>query len=353
MVDLEKLSDDFSMWWKRKQMDADTQLEFLKKLSRLCDHMSPSNAVNHLAKTQTGIQLELLHDLQANIKAGRLISDGLANWLDPMIVEGISIGESKGAFKAALKNAIESMGLSKEKIFRSIFNIRLMYTFFIFIFAVYATYFVNNNILELDIIKSSLAKMPELPSDIKLIQNTAYFIDNLLLPCLILVASIIAFLWYSVVTYLGEYRSKLDSLPIFYEYRILSAISFLSGFNLLKTFNLEDVRALGLIKEKTNSEYIRMHVGMAIDRFRSGNPLSESLNTGLFNKNDALTISALLGTDSSFDEVSKSIIEDMADSLKRRFTKINLILVILLMLGIVSFMIPVVSVVMGVDQYVV
>lgn len=329
--------------------DHKQQKKFLITFERLLRRTTETNAISHMAEISTGPFQRVCLEIKASLKEGGTISDGMSNWFDPIVVQGVRIGEESNGLHDAVKASIASHDLGVSYFLRAFSS--LVYPLITLIASGLAFVFLGNKLLPL--IQGKLAKMASIPMDAQVVLAVNEFFTLWLFPSLVFIVVLFFLVANILSNNTSEVRLSLDSRPIFYEYRQMKALFFLRMFSLLKKYNLEDVVALQTILQTQKNGYLRWHLREMLNAMKEGQSLSIAIDTGLINKNDVMTLK-FLADDSGKDDfcdVIDTTVEGIVNEMKSHFELIASTIknVMLVVIGFLLYFLM--TFVMTIDKY--
>lgn len=334
---------------RRMKFSSKEQLKFLTNLERLLRKLNATKAVRHMANCTSGIHKQICEEIEDSIREGGGVADGIAPWFDPVVVQGIRIGEQRDALHDAVKVSIENQKLSSGNIFSALMG--LAYPGLIFIVCGIVAIFLKAQLFPL--MEKKLNAMSSLPTEIVVVQSLASFWTFWIYPTTLILMVLIALFISHLNNAVDSGRLDRDSWPLFFEYRQFKVIFFLRMFSMLKKYKITDINALNSISDLQSNPYLGWHLASMIDSIRDGESLGNSLDTGLINKNDVATLIILAdGTDvDALCEAIDTTLEGVIDNLKRRISIIVTIAKNILLILIGYLAIQLITFVLSIEKY--
>jgi len=334
---------------RRYQFDKKEQLKFLTTFERLLRRLNATKAIGHMAKSSHGMHKRVCDDVAESIQAGGTIADGLEPWFDPVVVQGIRIGEERDVLLDSVKVSIATQKLSAGNIFSAVSS--LAYPAIIFVVCGVVALFLKARLFPL--IEDKVAKMGSVPMEVFVIQALSSFWSFWVIPTTIVLFGFIIIVIHHLNNSTDDGRSERDQLPIFYEFRQLKVIFFLRMFSMLKKYNMTDLAALNSLDSLQRNRYLGWHIGNMKDAIQDGNSLAIAIDTGLINKDDVLTL-MILADDADKDGFCEAIdttIEGVIENVKFRIAALTSVTRYILFIFSGYLVTQLVTFVLSIDKY--
>lgn len=347
---LGQIADSTVHYWKySRKFPVAKQKRFLITFERLLNSLNPVKAIFLMREVATGVELEVLNDINESLQRGGKISDGFENWFGDFVVQGLRLGEENNSLKQAVRAAIDNMSLSGLEIF-SPFS-KAVYPIVLTFSGLSLSSYLGSRLLPL--ISKKLAKYNEIPFEITVFKALTYFNDHILSYLLIAFFSIIVGLVFYFKNGVGERRDKLDSYFPFYEYRQIKSIFFMRMFSMLKKYKMADLAILSSIAKREKDLYMLHHTNKMINGIKDGLVIGKAIDTGLINKADILTLKVLSESqEGMFVDAMEGTIEGTVEAIKLRFEIIaNVLKYVFMTIGFI-ILADMGTVIFSIDKYV-
>lgn len=333
--------------WSRIQFDKKEQIRLLVSLERLTRYKSLSDAISHMIETSEGIVVDVLLDMQQSAKEGNAYMSKAEKWFPLDIAASLKLGETKN-INYTLKTSAELMQGVSGNVFSS-FTL-LIYPMVILTSVFALCSFVDHKILKL--LEAKINKLSEVPQDIVIVKIGSSFVGFAGILTAIVFFSLFVFFKIQLSNHVGKNRFKLEKMPIFSEFRQLTAIRFLKMYSNLLKQGLVNYDILMTIYEASNSKYLQYHIEKIIPIIQRGGKITQAFNTGLIDRRDLATMKVLFGTQGDgYQEAVDVACLEATDRLSRKMTRISYFLVIFIG-GVGAFFgLPAISVIMSIDQF--
>ncbi|MFU8797385.1 MAG: type II secretion system F family protein [Gammaproteobacteria bacterium] len=274
-----------------RQLSFSTQLQrdVLEDFSALIEDGIPaSQAVDILVNVTTGTTAEVLEEIRKRIGQGRRISDGMAGWFPPHIVEIVRAGEEGGTLGQTLAIAAKTLSQRKD-ILSSLFS-SLSYPLVVILMGLGVTVFLKDSILaNFEAIKP----VSQWPANGQFIYGLASFIQEWWWATFLALIGAIIFIAWGLRMYIGPLRSTLDEIPLISLYRKMTAARFMEILGLLISNGVVFKRALHIIQSNA-PDYLASHLLAMEHRLGGGQAnIADVLDTGLIDNSDMARLRAI------------------------------------------------------------
>lgn len=274
--------------------------------SQLLPEVYPKGGMNFIVK-----------DIAASLSAGTNLSDALKKWLPPQLVAMIKTGEMTGRLAEGLKIAGTILESSGSKFFNDYMK-GISYGL--------AVWLGSLGILLMFAIKVLPVILPFLKGKVLPFEISGYiayytFILEHGILTVIVFFIVVGLLVYTLRSYVGKLRPKLDQMPIFKIYRQISSQRLLEEISQYFRGNLLIDTAIDIMLKNGNSRYYNSHLQQIKLKLSQGtNNIALALDTGLFD-NHIMTILVAMGKVNKFEEKSGAYAEIIKKELTARIEK--------------------------------
>lgn len=291
------------------------QRRFLVTFQRLLSTLQPVKAIYLMREVATGVELEVLNDINNSLQSGGKISDGCDKWFSSFVVQGLALGEQNNSLKEAVAAAIENMAFSGTSLFSTF--VRILYPVVLTFSGMGLISYLGSSLLPL--LLNKLSKLKEVPFEMTLFKSIAFFYDNILLYVFMFLFVSFMGLYFYLKNGVGERRSNLDQYFPFYEYRQIKSILFMRMFAMLKKYKMSDLAILSSLAKNEKDLYMLSHINKMIKGIQSGHSMGVAIDTGLINRADILTLKVLTESqEGMFVEAMEGTIKGAVEAIKYR-----------------------------------
>lgn len=262
------------------------QQAFLEDVSTLIEDGVPANqAVQTVAQMATGSIKTVANNILQKISEGKPIADGMQGWFPQPVVEIIRAGEEGGTLAENLAAAARALA-QKSKGLTAIVN-SIVYPIAVIVMGLVVSVFVKHSVFANF---AAIKPVNQWPTNGQVLYQVATFVESWWWLVLIIIVAFFVMLGRLLQELTGEPRRLMDSLPILYLYRSVTAARFMETLGLLLSNGIILKRALTIMRYKA-SHYLAWHIFMMEMRLSGGREnIAEVLDTGLISKGDILRL---------------------------------------------------------------
>ncbi len=262
------------------------QQAFLEDVTNLMkDGVPAPQAIATVQELATGPTKEAAKDILEKISEGQFVSDGLAEWFPPAIVEIIRSGEQGGVLTQAMTAAIEFLTQRLSAISSLLGSIAYPTT--VFIIGLIVSVFLKHSVF---INFAAIKPINTWPSNGQLLITLATFIEAWWWLIIITILALGIFLRQILINLTGRIRNVIDTLPPFSLYRDYASARFMETLGLMLTNNITFKHALTIL-QRNATRYLAWHIYLMQFRLSSGHEnIADVLDTGVIKQADMLRL---------------------------------------------------------------
>lgn len=277
-----------------------SQIELLEDLlSMLNSGVKLYDAFTFFVRAFEGGQKDVSNLAIKALSSGKSFTTYWDGWFSPEVISVIRIGEERSILINTLPRVIEFLKSGSSGL--GLFLKKLAYPGLILMISFFMADQMSSTAYPILFdLKPDINEWPTLPASIYLYWE---FILKHIVSILSVFIGIILFIRYVLMNYIGEYRSDLDGLPIFRQYRLINASIFMQMFGLL----LRDVAPMSAIEmmERHSSVYMKSHYRKMLAQLSKGATQgSRYLKSGLLDATQFSRLSVLSDANDFEDAIS-------------------------------------------------
>jgi len=273
-------SQDFETQFMKWQFGARAQADFIQDLVKLLeDGVQIRAAMAFMADNTRAPKKLAAASVLSALEGGDALADGFAGWFPLEAIEAIRAGEASGDVRGALRSVAGS--LDKRAGLTSLVLGELGYPSLLLVQVIGTLGYIGSKKVGIFQTMSELLPRERWPSLSITVESLSAAVRGywFLVPVVL-----IGMLWFSrqtLTTYIGEYRERLDKMPIFATYRRMVTAELLGSLALMLANGVKLRNAIGLL-ERNASPYLATHLARMRVRLEQGTTnMGTVLNTGL------------------------------------------------------------------------
>lgn len=323
------------------------QQAFLEDVANLIkDGVPAPQAIATVQELSKGPTREAAKDILKTISEGQRISDGLAYWFPPSIVEVIRAGEQGGVLTQTLTTAVEFLKHRSSAL--SSLLTSLVYPITVLIMGLVVSVFLKHSVFENF---AAIKPVNTWPANGKLLMYLSTFVEHWWWLMAFIIIAIIIGIRQTLTKITGDIRKIIDTIPMLSLYRDYAAARFMETLGLLLTNRVGFKQALSVIQHNA-TRYVAWHVYMMQFRLSGGREnIADVLDSGLIKQADILRLRVMAkgkGFDTALLHLGAQSLERNTRNIKTAGKIIGAVL-----LGIdASFLIFMIFAVYGVGSFV-
>ncbi|EKD75637.1 MAG: Type II secretory pathway component PulF-like protein [uncultured bacterium] len=280
--------------WKQPlqkfQFSAKEQQAFLEDISVLVnDGVTPAYAIEMFSKiSKSEVTRNVAKAISLKIAEGKGMAEGMVGWFSVPIVELVRAGEQGGTLGDTLAFAAKTLSATNSIV--SSFISALIYPVAVMVMGALVAVFINKSVF---VQFREIKPLDQWPTDGQNLVALAEFIqDGWWLILLFIVALLIAGRYF-FHNYTGEFRKKIDHLPVLSMYRKLTAARFMETLGMLIANGIAFKKAIKIIQYHT-TPYLSFYLIQMDYRLGAGKlNIAEVLDTGLIDEEDIMRLQAV------------------------------------------------------------
>lgn len=262
------------------------QQAFLEDITNLIkDGVPAPQAIATVQELATGSTKEAAKDILEKISEGQFVSDGLAGWFPPAIVEIIRSGEQGGVLTQAMTAAIKFLTQRSSAISSLLGSIAYPITVFIIglIVSVFLKHSVFTNF-------AAIKPINTWPEDGQILMALATFVETWWWLIIVIIFVLGIFIRQTLINLTGKIRNAVDIIPPFSLYRDYTSARFMETLGLMLTNNITFKHALTILQHNA-TRYLAWHIYLMQFRLSSGREnIADVLDTGVIKQADMLRL---------------------------------------------------------------
>jgi type II secretory pathway component PulF len=262
------------------------QQAFLEDITNLIkDGVPAAQAIATVQELSKGATKEAAKDILKTISEGQRISDGLAYWFPPSIVEVVRSGEQGGILTQTIGTAVEFLKQRSSAL--SSLLTSMTYPIVVLIMGLIVSVFLKHSVFENF---AAIKPVSQWPANGRMLMNLATFVEFWWWLIVIIIVSIIIAVRQILTRVTGEIRKLIDAIPLFSLYRDYAAARFMEILGLLLKNRISFKSALTVI-QRNATPYLAWHIYMMQFRLSGGREnIADVLDTGIIKRADILRL---------------------------------------------------------------
>lgn len=273
-------------YWQLWQFWPSKQQALLSDLYALISDGVPLvQAIDTVTDIQEGIIKQASVSMADALSQGHSLASGMEDWFPPTIVEIIRAGEEGGMFKEALQSAMsyyETRVSASKVVIQS-----MLYPCVVIVLALVMSVVIKNSVLTDFAHIKPVGLWPSVGQELFSLANFVEYWWWLAGLCLV---TLFLFIYYMLKNTTGDWRYKIDKLPLLSLYRNLAAANFMKTLGLLVTNGVMLKEAFQIMHQNAEP-YLSWHLMLMEYRLSSGaENIADVLDTKLIQRNDMLRL---------------------------------------------------------------
>lgn len=231
------------------------QKAFLEDLSTLvADGVPASQAIETIRQVSDGITERVAMSISRSLSQGKGLADGMQGWFSRPLVEIIRAGETSGTLEKTLKAAAESFTQQTDAM--KSFLGTLAYPLLVLTAAFLMIVFIKHSVLDSFAAIRPIAEWPDVGQSL---YRLGFLTERYWWLVLLLIGFIVFMLARLLQQFTGEWRTRLDELPLISLYRDMAAARFMETLGLLISNGVVLKTALSIMHREA-APYLSWHI---------------------------------------------------------------------------------------------
>lgn len=262
------------------------QKAFLEDLSTLVEDGVPvSQAIETIRQVSDGITERVASRIANSIAQGKQLADGMQGWFSRPLVEIIRAGEISGTLAKTLKAATYSFSQQTDAA-KSFFS-TMAYPLLVLIAAFLMIVFIRHSVLDSFAAIRPIAQWPDIGQNL---YRLGFLTEHWWWLVLIIFIAVIYMASRFLQQFTGDWRTRVDSLPLVSLYRDMTAARFMETLGLLISNGVVLKKALSIMHREA-APYLSWHI-LKMEFSLSGGKenIADVLDTKLIQRNDIVRL---------------------------------------------------------------